>query len=104
MKISILLPYKENFTHHTAGAVSLFVSQIVKKSKYKNIISVYGNTKSKKYLLPIYKNIFFERNILQSSSKNYVNSFLNIKNIKPAGREAFDSVKPPILRTLNTCR
>ena len=58
MKISILLPYKENFTHQTAGAVSLFVSQIVKKSKYKNIISVYGNTKSKKYLLPIYKNIF----------------------------------------------
>ena len=81
MKISILLPYKENFTHDTAGAVSLFVSQISKKSKYKNIISVYGNTKSNNYLIPNYKNIFFERNILQSSSKNYINSFLKIKKI-----------------------
>ena len=79
MKISILLPYKENFTHDLAGAVSLFVSQISKKSKYNNNISIYGNTKSKNYLTPNYKNISFEKNILQSSSKNYVNSFLKIK-------------------------
>ena len=81
MKISILLPYKENFTHDLAGAVSLFVSQISKKSKYNHNISIYGNTKSKNYITPNYKNIVFEKNILQSSSKNYVNSFLNIKNI-----------------------
>ena len=36
MKISILLPYKENFTHDLAGAVSLFVSQISKISKFKD--------------------------------------------------------------------
>ena len=58
MKISILLPYKENFTHHSAGAVSLFVSQIVKKSKYKNIISVYGNT-SQKNIYYLFMKIFF---------------------------------------------
>ena len=81
MKISILLPYKEDFANDLAGAVSLFVSQITKKSKFKNSINIYGNTKSKKYLLPNYSNIHFKKNILQSSSKNYVQSFLNIKNI-----------------------
>ena len=50
MKISILLPYKENYTHNLAGAVSLFVSQISKISKFKNNIFIYGNTESKKYL------------------------------------------------------
>jgi len=81
MKISILLPYKEDFAHDLAGAVSLFVSQISKKSKYRNSINIYGNTRSKKYLLSNYINIHFKKNILQSSSKNYVQSFLNIKNI-----------------------
>ena len=37
MKISILLPYKENFTKKYAGAVSLFVNDITKKSTYKKI-------------------------------------------------------------------
>jgi glycosyltransferase involved in cell wall biosynthesis len=81
MKISILLPYKEDFVHDLAGAVSLFVSQISKKSKFKNSINIYGNTMSKKFLLPNYSNIHFKKNILQSSSKNYVQSFLNIKDI-----------------------
>jgi len=81
MKISVLLPYKEDFAHDLAGAVSLFVSQISKKSKYRKSINIYGNTRSKKYLLSNYINIHFKKNILQSSSKNYVQSFLNIKNI-----------------------
>ena len=81
MIISTLLPYKENFTHDSAGAVSLFVSQISKKSKFKKDIYIYGNTKSKKYLSSNYRNIIFDKNILQSSSKSYVNSFLKIKNI-----------------------
>ena len=33
MKISILLPYKENFTPTYPGAVSLFVNDTVKISK-----------------------------------------------------------------------
>ena len=48
MKISILLPYKENFTPDYAGAVSLFLSDTIKLSKYKKNIKVYGNTSFKK--------------------------------------------------------
>ena len=81
MKISILLPYKENFTHDLAGAVSLFVSQISKISKFKSNTFIYGNTKSKKYLTNNYQNITFKKNIFQSSSKVYVSNFLKIKNI-----------------------
>ncbi len=36
MKISILLPYKENFSPTYPGAVSLFVYETSKKSIYKN--------------------------------------------------------------------
>ena len=36
MKISILLPYKENFSVKYAGAVSLFVKDTSLNSKYKN--------------------------------------------------------------------
>ena len=42
MKISILLPYKENFSPVYAGAVSLFVKDTVKISKYKKNITIYG--------------------------------------------------------------
>ena len=48
MKISILLPYKENFTPNYAGAVSLFLKDTIKLSKYKKNIQVYGNTSFKK--------------------------------------------------------
>ena len=42
MKISILLPYKENFSPIYPGAVSLFVKDTVEISKYKKDIIVYG--------------------------------------------------------------
>ena len=43
MKICILLPYKENFTKNEAGAVSIFVNDINKHSKFKkNITQSYG--------------------------------------------------------------
>ena len=48
MKISILLPYKENFSPKYAGAVSLFVKDTVKISAYKSKITVFGNTNFKK--------------------------------------------------------
>ena len=50
MKISILLPYKENFTPSSAGAVSLFVNDINKESYFKNSTLIFGNTSSKKKL------------------------------------------------------
>ncbi len=48
MKISILLPYKENFSPDYPGAVSLFVYETSKKSLYKDKITVFGSTNLKK--------------------------------------------------------
>ena len=47
MKISILLPYKENFSPIYAGAVSLFVKDTTSISKFKKNITVFGNTNLK---------------------------------------------------------
>ena len=44
MKISILLPYKENYSVEYAGAVSIFVSGVNEFSKFNQNIKVYGNT------------------------------------------------------------
>jgi len=44
MKISILLPYKENYSPAYPGAVSLFVNATNKISKFKTHITVYGST------------------------------------------------------------
>ena len=44
MKISILLPYKENFSPTYPGAVSIFLNSVIRKSKFKNNITVFGNT------------------------------------------------------------
>ena len=79
MKISILLPYKENFSAEYAGAVSLFVKDIVKNSKYFKSTFVYGNTKYKTPFLKSYKNIPLKKSILESTSKNYVKEFLKIE-------------------------
>ena len=46
--IGILLPYKENFSPEYPGAVSLFVYETSKNSKFKKNITVFGNTNFKK--------------------------------------------------------
>ena len=79
MRISILLPYKENFSADSAGAVSLFVNQILKKSIYRDNTNVFGNTEAKDHLDPCYINIEFKKNFLKSSSKIYVEKFLDNK-------------------------
>ena len=76
MKISILLPYKENFSSNYAGAVSLFVKDTSINSKYKKSIFVYGNMDYSKPFLKNYINIKLDKKILQSNSKNYVSKFL----------------------------
>ena len=55
-KISILLPYKENFSPRYAGAVSLLVNDTVLSSKYKNNTTVYGSTDFKEKFYANYKN------------------------------------------------
>ena len=84
MKISILLPYKENFSPIYAGAVSLFVKDTTKLSKYKEYITVYGNTKLKKIYKLNYKNIFLKKILVQSGSKVYVSQFLKYEKENPS--------------------
>ena len=79
MKISILLPYKENFSPEYPGAVSLFVFETTKKSKYKNDITVFGTTNLKKKFPINYKNIDLKKNLLRSQTKAYVNKFINLE-------------------------
>ena len=76
MKISILLPYKENFSPTYAGAVSLFVKDTTQISKFKKYITVFGNTDLKNIYKLKYKNIFLKKNLVQSGSAVYVNEFL----------------------------
>ena len=76
MKISILLPYKENFSANYAGAVSLFVKDTVKNSKYFKTTYVFGNMSYSKPFLDKYINIPLNKNFFQSSSKIYIDEFL----------------------------
>ena len=71
MKISILLPYKENFSSNYPGAVSIFISSVIKKSKYKKNITVYGSTNFKNILSKNYINIKLNKNIFKSQTKTY---------------------------------
>ena len=79
MKISILLPYKENFSKNYAGAVSIFVKDIVQNSKFKSSTKIYGNTDLKNYLSKNYINIPFKKKYFQSSTKIYLNNFIKIE-------------------------
>ena len=77
MKISILLPYKENYSPDYAGAVSLFVNDTIKHSKFYKTIQVFGNTKFKKYLSSNYTNLSFKKKFFLSRNKLYVETFLD---------------------------
>ena len=79
MKISILLPYKENYSPMYSGAVSIFVNSTSKISKYKKNITIYGSTEYKKILSKNYVNIKLNKNFLLSQSKVYVEKFLKIQ-------------------------
>lgn len=76
MKISILLPYKENFSPNYAGAVSLFVKDISKTSKYKKNIYIYGNTNFKKTFLLKYINLDLKKTFIESQSEKYIEKFV----------------------------
>ena len=77
MKISILLPYKENYTHSNAGAVSIFVNDITNISIFKKNTKIFGNTELKNILSKNYINLYLKKTLLQSKSKQYVKCFLN---------------------------
>ncbi len=79
MKISILLPYKENFSPEYPGAVSLFVYETTKVSKFRKNIIVYGSTSFKKKFSLKYRNINLKRNLFTSQTKNYVRKFIDLE-------------------------
>ena len=45
MKIAILLPFKDTYTKDKAGSASIWVKDFIKKSKFRDRISVYGYIK-----------------------------------------------------------
>ena len=79
MKISILLPYKENFSPEYPGAVSLFVFETSKKSIFKKKITVFGSTNLKKKFPIKYNNISLPKYSIGSQTKIYVNRFINLE-------------------------
>ena len=82
MTISILLPYKENYTRDLAGAVSLFVKDISEVSKFKKDILIFGSTENKRFLTKNYINLDLKKKFFQSSNKEYVKTFLKSDYIK----------------------
>ena len=80
MKISILLPFKENYSPNYAGAVSLFVNDTINESKHKDSINVFGNTSYKKFLSKNYTNIQFKKKLFSSTNKLYVENFIKVEN------------------------
>ena len=92
MTISILLPYKENYSPQYAGAVSLFVNDITRVSDYKNDLIIFGNTESKKSLSKNYINlelnkkvlfeIKYENNILDKMKEDTLVRSLKVKWLK----------------------
>jgi len=83
MKISILLPYKENYSPEYAGAVSIFVCSTNKLSKFRKDITIYGNTDFKNKLSKNYINIPLNKSFLfKSQSKEYVNKFVRLNSDK----------------------
>ena len=81
MKISILLPYKENFSPNYPGAVSLFIKDVSSLSHFKKNIIVYGSTVFKKKFLLKYVNLETEKKTFKSQSENYIEQFIKKEKI-----------------------
>ena len=84
MKIAILLPYKENFSPEYPGAVSLFINDTCRLSKYGKNIKVYGNTEYKKLFKIKYQNINLTKQLVGSQTKLYISKFINFERKQPS--------------------
>ena len=81
MNIAVLLPYKENYSRKLAGAVSIFVNDTNKYSKYKKKINVYGFTEEDNHLKN-YINLNLKKKFFTSTSSQYVKNFLKTVKAK----------------------
>jgi len=79
LKISILLPLKENFSPKYPGAVSLFINDTLKLSRYKNNTIVYGNTNFKEKFKLKYKNIKIKKSFFKSQNRTYAEEFIKLE-------------------------
>ena len=79
MKISILLPYKENYSPSYAGAVSLFINETIKYSKYKKSTTVFGYTEYKDKFKGKYVNIETSKKYFSSLNKEFVKNFIKLE-------------------------
>ena len=75
MKISILLPLKENFSPEYPGAVSIFINDTLNYSKFKTSTTVFGSTEYKKKFNHKYTNLKSKNYLFQSQNKKYVEEF-----------------------------
>ena len=69
LKIATILPYKEDYSFIKASAVSLWVAEFFRYSKFKNNNTIYGSTKSNDFLTKNYINIE-----LKSLNKKFVST------------------------------
>ncbi|WP_435087080.1 glycosyltransferase [Candidatus Pelagibacter bacterium nBUS_33] len=60
LKIATILPYKEDYSFTKASAVSLWVAEFFKNSKFNNNNIIFGSTKTKDFLTKNYVNIKLE--------------------------------------------
>ena len=82
-KIATILPYKESYTFDYASAVSLWVSEYYKKSKFRKNNYIFGNTNLGKYLTKNYINIPLNNLKLRfKSTSNEYTEKLIIKALK----------------------
>ena len=83
IKIATILPYKEDYSFIKASAVSLWVAEFFKGSKFNNNNTVYGSTKSKDFLTKNYENIDLKTLNLRllSTTNEYTERLVNeLKN------------------------
>ena len=90
MKIATILPYKENYTTKGPGAVSLWVSDFLKYSKFKKDITVYGSTNHRNYLSKNYINVKIDK--IKSRFFSSTNEYTK-KLIYHLNKEKFDLVE-----------
>ena len=103
MKISILLPYKENFSPAYAGAVSIFIKDTLEISKFKKNTVVYGNTKYKDKFNIKYVNLNYEKSLIKSSTRSYILEFLKKENQNKSDIIEFHN-RPSYLKYLNNLK
>ena len=79
LKIATILPYKEDYSFIKASAVSLWVAEFFKNSKFKNNNLIYGSTKSKDFLTKNYVNIKLEslESRIISTTNEYTQKLVN---------------------------